>query len=96
MKELKSWQVSLSQSLISVPARILPREKITMGIPEDNSVCIKCDPGSKNDWTSELKSKLIYSLEFKKKSTQAMDYFMVNPKAWYYTYLFTRLEVLSY
>ncbi|KAJ9581672.1 hypothetical protein L9F63_023148 [Diploptera punctata] len=57
-EELKSWQMCLSQNLVSIPSRILPREKIIL---RSDNYPITCDPGIKSDWTSELKSKPMLS-----------------------------------
>ncbi|KAJ9584895.1 hypothetical protein L9F63_020750, partial [Diploptera punctata] len=61
IEELNSWQMCLNESLVSIPSRILPREKIILGTRDGGFDNFKCDPGIKSDWTSELKSKPMLS-----------------------------------
>ncbi|PSN42981.1 hypothetical protein C0J52_13213 [Blattella germanica] len=67
MKELKSWQMSLSETLISIPGRILPREKVILGIKEGEDMPIKSKPmlssAPVDSWVVILPRSLKYEVQ---------------------------------
>lgn len=54
IQELKEWNLTLEDKLVSVPARVLPPEKIKLGRD------ISASAGQNADWTRELQSKPAY------------------------------------
>ncbi|XP_069703667.1 piwi-like protein Siwi isoform X2 [Periplaneta americana] len=52
--ELESWNMKMSENLVTLSGRILPRERVILGVSngQDN---IKCDAGPTNDWTKALR-----------------------------------------
>ncbi|XP_049852397.1 LOW QUALITY PROTEIN: piwi-like protein Siwi [Schistocerca gregaria] len=59
-KDLKQWNMSLSDELVTVPARVLDPEKIYLQKAQ-------CTVGQKNDWTQEVKSRGLLSAPVLKK-----------------------------
>ncbi|XP_021919553.1 piwi-like protein Siwi isoform X2 [Zootermopsis nevadensis] len=49
-EELKSWNMEMSDRLMTLSGRIMPHEKIILGTQ------VKCDAGPLSDWTRELRS----------------------------------------
>jgi hypothetical protein len=51
--ELASWNMSMTEMLVSFSGRILPRERITLGM-RGRQANVKCDAGLMNDWTKQM------------------------------------------
>jgi len=56
-EELKNWKVELGSEYITVPGRVLDKEKISIGNPHGGENLIKL-PDEKADWTRGLKGNL--------------------------------------
>jgi hypothetical protein len=55
---MASWNMSMTEKLVSLSGRILPSERITLGKGRGQEH-VKCDAGLMNDWTKELSSEYI-------------------------------------
>lgn len=56
--ELASWNMTMTEMLVSLSGRTLPQEMITFGM-QAGQRNVKCGAGAMNDWTKEMSGEYL-------------------------------------